>query len=105
MFFVECASSSSTPPTSDLADETFTITTSTALFALKDDLDFETTTAYYFLMTVVDKGLTPMLTGSIAIRVAIHSTYPLKRQTKIAADDTLIFLLLSFEENKACCFM
>ena len=25
----------------------------------------------------------------------------LKRQTKIAADDTLIFLLLSFEENKA----
>ena len=26
---------------------------------------------------------------------------PLKCQTKIAADDTLIFLLLSFEEHKA----
>ena len=26
---------------------------------------------------------------------------PLKRQTKIAADDILIFLLLSYEENKA----
>ena len=30
---------------------------------------------------------------------------PLKGQTKIAADDTLIFLLLFFEENKAWSFM
>ena len=31
--------------------------------------------------------------------------YPLKRQTKIAADDSLLFLVLSFEENKAWFFM
>ena len=30
---------------------------------------------------------------------------PLKRKTKIAADDTLIFLLLFFKENKAWSFM
>ena len=32
-------------------------------------------------------------------------SWPLERQTKIAADDILIFLLLSFEENKAWFFM
>ena len=35
----------------------------------------------------------------------VIGTLTLKHQTKIAAEDTLIFLLLSFEENKALFFM
>ena len=34
-------------------------------------------------------------------RYIVSDVNPFKRQTKIAADDTLIFLLLFFEENKA----
>lgn len=53
--------------TNNTASETFSITTSTALLTLKDDLDYETTKSYYFLLTVEDQGLS--ITGSIAIRV------------------------------------
>jgi len=53
--------------TNNTADETFSISTTTALFTLKSDLDYETTKAYYFLLNVVDQGTA--LTGSIAIRV------------------------------------
>ena len=53
--------------TSNAADETFSISTSTALFTLKSELDYEAVKAYYFLMTVVDQGTS--LTGSIALRV------------------------------------
>ena len=67
--FTECNATTNSTPAPNTADETFSITTSTALFTLRDDLDYETTKTYYFLMTVVDQGQSPQLTGSIALRV------------------------------------
>ncbi|XP_060555809.1 uncharacterized protein LOC132716530 [Ruditapes philippinarum] len=68
--FVECTSVFTPTWTTNAASETFSISTSTALFTLKDVLDYETTKAYYFLLTVDDTGKS--LTGSIAIRVKIE---------------------------------
>ena len=65
----ECNATANTTATNDATDETFSITTSTALLTLKAELDYEATREYYLLMTVVDLGISPALTGSIAIRV------------------------------------
>ena len=70
-FLTECSSSTSTTPVNDTTSETFTITTNTALLTLTAGLDYESTKSYYFLMTVVDQGLSPRLTGSVALRVSI----------------------------------
>ena len=67
--FAECSSTSSSTPTNNAADETFSISTSTALLTLKAELDYETTQSFHILMTIVDQGISPMLTGSIAVRV------------------------------------
>ncbi|XP_053385192.1 uncharacterized protein LOC123535922 isoform X1 [Mercenaria mercenaria] len=68
--FVECTSVFTPTWTSNTASETFSMSTSTSLFTLKDVLDYETTQSYYLLLTVEDQGLN--ITGSMAIRVKIE---------------------------------
>lgn len=53
----------------DTSEEQFSLSTSSAKLVVKTDLDYESETGYYFLMTVQGTGPTPDLTGYIAIRV------------------------------------
>ncbi len=72
----ECGSLSTVPgDTSDASIETFSLTTSTALFTLATPVDFEYTDVYTMVLEVVDHTNTPERTGTIGIRVLFVTLY------------------------------
>ena len=81
--FLECSGVTNITVGNDTSDEQFTVSTSSAQLVVKSELDYETTTSYYFLMTVVDKGLSPELTGYIAIRVKLPKSLKSGQQNRL----------------------
>ena len=68
-FSVECSTVANITTANETAEEKFALSTSSAQLVVETELDYESTTGYYFLMSIEDTGVTPKLTGYIAIRV------------------------------------
>ena len=78
-FSAECSSPATVTPDSNTpGTQSFTINTGNALLVLDSTLDYEVATSYLIVMTVVDAGTTPDLTGQIVVLVG--APYVMYRQ-------------------------
>ncbi|KAL5007409.1 hypothetical protein ScPMuIL_016215 [Solemya velum] len=97
--FISCAGAASiTPEPNLLTPQPFVLTTPTALLTLSSLVDYEVATEYSLTIEVVDRGATPILTGTIGIWIRIedvNDNCPILSQTEYTVTPVPVMQLSS----------